>query len=53
MTKTSVNLSDDLDQKLKIRLAEDTLKAKRKDKKAKTITVQKFITDLLEKELEK
>lgn len=51
MTKTSINLYPDLDQALKIRLAKETTKAKKKDKKAKTVTSQKFITDLLEKEL--
>lgn len=51
MTKTSINLDPELDQALKIRLAKETAKAKQKDPKAKTVTAQKFITELLEKEL--
>jgi len=51
MTKTSINLDAELDQALKIRLAKETAKAKTKDKTAKTVTAQKFITDLLKKEL--
>jgi hypothetical protein len=51
MTKTSVNLYLELDEALKLRLIEETKKAKLKDKKAPVLTIQKFIVSLLEKEL--
>ena len=51
MTKTSVNLYPNLDEALKLRLIQETKKAKLKDKKAPGMTTQKFIVTLLEKEL--
>ncbi len=51
MTKITIILSDETHGSLKIRLAEETLKNKKKDKNAHIVTAQKFITDLIEKEL--
>lgn len=52
MTRISLDLTDETHGKLKILLAEETMKNKKKDKKAPVVTAQKFITDLIEKELE-
>ena len=51
MIRITCDVTEETHASLKIRLAQETLKSKKIDKKAPSITAQKFISNLLEKEL--